>query len=114
MSLMKVLGNIQKQIDDKELKKNKNETDLKQDIWDILKELSWPNKNSKNEYQLSTGGRPDFALIHPDSEEPLVFIELKISGLTRLKKSKEQVKGYVSNSTVPLIVLTDVETWIFY
>ena len=65
---MKVLRNIQKQIDDKELKKNKNETDLKQDIWDILKELSWPNKNSKNEYRLSTGGRPDFALIHPDSE----------------------------------------------
>ena len=114
MPLTKVLQNIKEQIDNKELKKNKNESDLKQDIWDILKELSWPNKNSKNEYKLSTGDRPDFALIHPDSQEPLVFIELKRHGLTRLKNSKEQVKGYYSNSTVPLIVLTDVETWMFY
>ena len=113
MSLMKVLKNIQKQIDNEELK-NKNETGLKQNIWGILTALSWPDTDIKNEYQLSNGDRPDFALVHPDSQEPLVFIELKRYGLTRLKNSKEQVKGYASNSTVPLIVLTDVKTWLFY
>lgn len=113
MSLMKVLQNIQKQIDNEELK-NKNETGLKQNIWGILTALSWPDTDIKNEYQLSNGDRPDFALVHPDSQEPLVFIELKRYGLTRLKNSKEQVKGYASNSTVSLIVLTDVKTWLFY
>ena len=113
MSLIKVLENIQEQIANKELQNN-NETDLTQDIWDILNELKWPSKTVKNEYTLSTGGRVDFALIHPDNKEPQVLIELKTVGLTKLKKSKEQVKGYASNSAVPLIVLTDVETWLFY
>ena len=113
MSLMKVLKNIQKQIDNEELK-NKNETGLKQNIWGILTALSWPDTDIKNEYQLSNGDRPDFALVHPDSQEPLVFIELKRYGLTRLKNSKKQVKGYASNSTVSLILLTDVKTWLFY
>ena len=112
MSLTSVLTNIKEQVDNKELKKN--ETDLKQNIWRILDKLSWPDTDVRNEYQLSIGGRPDFALIRPNSQEPLVFIELKTSGLTRLKKSKKQVKGYYFNSAVPLIVLTDVETWIFY
>ena len=113
MSLMKVLRNIEEQINNEELK-NKNETGLKQNIWGILTALSWPDTDIKNEYQLSTGDRPDFALIHPDNQEPLVFIELKRHSLTKLKKSKEQVEGYASNSTVPLIVLTDVKTWLFY
>ena len=113
MSLMKVLRNIEEQINNEELK-NKNETGLKQNIWGILTALSWPDTDIKNEYQLSTGDRPDFALIHPDNQEPLVFIELKRHSLTKLKKSKEQVEGYASNSAVPLIVLTDVKTWLFY
>ena len=113
MPLTKVLQNIQKQITNKELK-NKTETDLKQDIWGILNELHWPTTAVKNEYTLSTGGRPDFAFIDPNNQEPLVFIELKRYGLTGRKKSKEQVKGYYLDSEVPLIVLTDVKTWMFY
>ena len=115
MSLVKALRNIQKQIENKELE-NQAETNLKRYIWRILTELSWPGKGKdmRDEYSLSIGDRPDLALFRPNNEELLVLIELKTSGLTRLKKSKEQVKRYYSNSAVPLVVLTDVKTWMFY
>lgn len=115
MSLVKALRDIQKQIENKELE-NQAETNFKRYIWRILTELSWPGKGKdmRDEYSLSIGDRPDLALFRPNNEELLVLIELKTSGLTRLKKSKEQVKRYYSNSAVPLVVLTDVKTWMFY
>lgn len=79
----------------------------------ILRALDW---NDTDPFELipefSAGdGRVDYALCQAGT--PLVFIEVKKFGGAN-SKGEEQLFGYASNQGIPLLILTDGNTWNFY
>lgn len=115
MSLEEVLRKAIERIDSGSLT---NEAQVKQAvIVPVLRELGWDDANPAEfspEYPVPEG-KVDYALLSVDCD-PLVFIEAKrLGGMHRDKHSEEQVFGYISNKSVPLLgILTDGECWRFY
>lgn len=79
----------------------------------LLQELGWNTWDPAvvwPEYQTGEG-RADFALCHPASK-PAIFIEVKQPG--KAEDGVKQALEYAFHTGVPLIVLTDGNTWSFY
>lgn len=80
----------------------------------ILRELGWDDADPRQwqmEYPVDNG-RVDEALIGPLGK-PLVFVEVKRPGVLS-PKAEDQLFRYASNKGVPLLVLTDGDTWDLY
>lgn len=80
----------------------------------ILRELGWDDADPQQwqvEYQVDSG-RVDEALLGPGGQ-PLVFIEAKRQGNLNVK-AEDQLFGYAANKGVPVLVLTDGDTWDLY
>lgn len=84
----------------------------------ILRALGWDAADPAQwqvEYPVKVeGGRGwvDAALFGPN-DEPLVFVEVKKTGLLN-PKAEDQLFGYATNRGVPLLVLTDGDIWDLY
>ncbi|WP_419907417.1 hypothetical protein [Candidatus Poriferisodalis sp.] len=80
----------------------------------ILRELGWDDADPRQwqmEYPVDNG-RVDEALIGPLGK-PLVFVEVKRPGVLS-PKAEDQLFRYANNKGVPLLVLTDGDTWDLY
>lgn len=80
----------------------------------ILRELGWDDADPQQwqvEYQVDNG-RVDEALLG-SLGNPLVFIEAKKQGNLSVK-AEDQLFGYAANKGVPILVLTDGDTWDLY
>lgn len=80
----------------------------------ILRELGWDDADPQQwrvEYPVEEG-KVDEALIGPH-DKPLVFVEAKRQGNLNVK-AEDQLFGYAANRGVPLLVLTDGDTWDLY
>ena len=80
----------------------------------ILRELGWDDADPQQwqvEYQVDNG-RVDEALLGPLGK-PLVFVEAKRPGVLN-PKAEDQLFRYANNRGVPLLVLTDGDTWDLY
>ncbi|MCY3948330.1 MAG: hypothetical protein OXF61_03925 [Acidimicrobiaceae bacterium] len=80
----------------------------------ILRELGWDDADPQQwqvEYQVDSG-RVDEALLSSGGQ-PLVFVEAKRQGNLSVK-AEDQLFGYAANKGVPLLVLTDGDTWDLY
>lgn len=80
----------------------------------LLRELGWDDADPQQwqvEYQVDSG-RVDEALLGPLGK-PLVFIEAKKQGNLSVK-AEDQLFGYAANKGVPILVLTDGDTWDLY
>lgn len=80
----------------------------------ILRGLGWDDADPAQwqvEYQVE-GGRVDEALIGPHGK-PLVFVEVKRPGELS-PKAEDQLFRYANNRGMPLLVLTDGDTWDLY
>lgn len=80
----------------------------------ILRELGWDDADPQQwqvEYQVDSG-RVDEALLG-SLGNPLVFIEAKKQGNLSVK-AEDQLFGYAANKGVPILVLTDGDTWDLY
>ncbi len=85
-------------------------------ILPILRNLGWDDTNPDElipEYSRphAISGRVDFALCH--GGKPQVFIEAKRLGRAD-ETGEQQLFQYASNQGVPLLILTDGDTWNFY
>ncbi|MDE0497100.1 MAG: type I restriction endonuclease [Acidimicrobiaceae bacterium] len=80
----------------------------------ILRELGWDDADPRQwqvEYPVD-GKRVDEALLGPLGK-PLVFIEAKRQGNLNVK-AEEQLFRYAAHKGVPILVLTDGDTWDLY
>ena len=80
----------------------------------LLQELGWGARGAGRmvpEYPMDNG-RVDYALLGADSR-PAVLIEAKRVGRP-LWKGKQQLFAYCAKQQVPLAVLTDGSTWLFF
>lgn len=80
----------------------------------VLRALGWDDADRRQyrvEYPVD-GGRVDEALIRPHGK-PLVFVEVKRPGELN-PKAEDQLFRYANNEGVPLLVLTDGDTWDLY
>lgn len=80
----------------------------------ILRELGWDDADPQQwqvEYQVDNG-RVDEALFGPLGK-PLIFVEAKRQGVLS-PKAEDQLFRYANNKGVPLLVLTDGDTWDLY
>ena len=80
----------------------------------VLRQLGWDDADPQQwqvEYQVDNG-RVDEALMGPLGK-PLVFVEAKKHGNLNVK-AEDQLFGYAANRGVPLLVLTDGDTWDLY
>ena len=83
-------------------------------IGPILRALGWDDADPGQwqvEYQVDNG-RVDEALLG-SLGKPLVFIEAKRPGNLN-PKAEDQLFGYAANQGVPILVLTDGDTWDLY
>ncbi|HVU63916.1 MAG TPA: type I restriction enzyme HsdR N-terminal domain-containing protein, partial [Phycisphaerales bacterium] len=79
----------------------------------FLAELGWDSWDATSiwpEYQTGEG-RADFAICHPPSK-PAILIEVKQPG--KAEEAVRQALEYAFHTGVPLVVLTDGQTWSFY
>ena len=80
----------------------------------LLRILDWPTSEPQivfPEYPVGSG-KVDYALCHPQSKNPRVFIEAKQVG--NIEGAEEQLFGYDSRIRVPIAVLTDGQKWRFF
>ncbi len=80
----------------------------------ILRSLGWDDTDPQQwqvEYQVGSG-RVDEALFGPLGG-PLVFIEAKKQGNLSVR-AEDQLFGYAAHKGVPILVLTDGDTWDLY
>lgn len=80
----------------------------------VLRELGWDDADPQQwqvEYQVDSG-RVDEALLG-SLGKPLVFIEAKKQGNLSVK-AEDQLFRYAANKGVPILVLTDGDTWDLY
>ena len=80
----------------------------------ILRELGWDDADPQQwqvEYQVDNG-RVDEALLG-SLGKPLVFVEAKKQGNLSVK-AEDQLFRYAANKGVPILVLTDGDTWDLY
>lgn len=80
----------------------------------ILRELGWDDADPQQwqvEYQVDSG-RVDEVLLG-SLGKPLVFIEAKKQGNLSVK-AEDQLFGYAANKGVPILILTDGDTWDLY
>ena len=81
----------------------------------LLSILGWPTDEPQivyPEYPVGSGKKVDYALCHPQSKDPRVFIEAKQVG--NIEGAEEQLFGYDSRIRVPIAVLTDGQKWQFF
>ena len=99
-----------------------NESECKQyAIEPILQALGWNislQEECAKEYVLNDqGGRVskvDYALFDGGRDHPRVFVEAKALGKTNKSENQDQLFRYGANRGVPILVLTDGNTWRLY
>lgn len=80
----------------------------------IVRALGWDDAD-RSQYRVEypvDDGRVDEALIGPLGK-PLVFVEVKRPGELN-PKAEDQLFRYANNKGVPLLILTDGDTWDLY
>ena len=86
----------------------------------VLEALGWDRHSTEEwipEYKLEAGDRTrrvDYALCDGGPDHPKVFVEAKGPGGVTRPESKDQLFEYGANRGVPILVLTDGDTWRLY
>ena len=80
----------------------------------VLLALGWPDQLGiiRRQYLLNQS-QVDFALCHPETHNPLVFIEVKKSEQT-LEKRQDQLLTHTYKKGARMAILTNGHTWKFY
>ena len=112
MALKEHIDNVRDRLKNEEYP---NEQAVRLGIIDpLLRILGWPTDKPQivfPEYPVGNG-KVDYALCHPQSKDPRVFIEAKQVG--NIEGAEEQLFGYDALIRVPIAVLTDGQIWRFF
>ncbi len=113
MELKEHIDDIRNRLKNKEYP---NEQAVRQCIIDrLLYKLGWPTHAPQivyPEYPIVEGGRVDYVLYDPKSENPRVLIEAKQVG--NIAGAETELFNYVSYLSVSIAILTDGQQWFFF
>ena len=100
-----------------DMKKAENQADVEDyAVRPLLLALGWPDQLGiiRRQYRPDKDSKVDFALCHPETKKPLVFIEAKSSSTELEHKGEQQILKYAFAKGTPLVIWTNGKIWKFY
>ena len=121
MNLEEAINNFREQVKDGPLSEAQV---VLSGVQPVLRELGWPVDNNPTivypEYEIKPPNKKtqyvDFALCHPETNKPLVFIEAKKKkkNTIHVEKGEKQLLQYAFQKNIRLAILTNGQNWKFY